>query len=249
MDNDQAWVIWDNSFDPVKLHHKETIFTIGNGYLSTRGAFEEGYPGDGRATFVHGVFDYAPIVITELANAPDWLPFDIYLNGERFSLGTGSLKDFQQALDLSNGVLTRQVTWESPSGWLADICFHRFASLADMHVQLIRCEVTPRFEGEVEFRASLKGDTDNQGLAHWNWVGQGEKGEAAYLLNRTRHSNIDIATAMRLRRVTGEGEECKYWDVINTPTFNMKLSAMAGNKLCVEKYCAIVTSRDFMEPV
>ena len=249
MDIDQAWVICDNAFDPEKLHHKETIFTIGNGYLSTRGAFEEGYIGDGRATFVHGVFDYAPIVMTELANAPDWLPFNIYLNGERFSLETGNLKNFQQNLDLRNGVLTRQVVWESPSGWLADICFQRFASLADPHLQLIRCEVTPRFEGEVEFRASLKGDTDNQGLAHWCWVEQGEKEEAIYLLNRTRQSNIEVATAMRLIRVTGDGEESEYWDVINMPTLRMKTHPIAGKKICVEKFCAMVTSRDTMETV
>ena len=103
MENDQAWVIRESVFTPDKLHHKETIFTIGNGYLSIRGAFEEGYPGDGRATFVHGVFDYAPIVMTELANAPDWLLFNIYLNGERFSLANGTLKDFQQSLDLRSG--------------------------------------------------------------------------------------------------------------------------------------------------
>ena len=71
------WLISEDSFDPEKQHHKETIFTIGNGYLCTRGAFEEGHPGDRRATFIHGVFDEAPIVFTELANAPDWLPLTI----------------------------------------------------------------------------------------------------------------------------------------------------------------------------
>ena len=39
------WILSEDSFDPKKQHHKETIFTIGNGYLCTRGAFEEGYPG------------------------------------------------------------------------------------------------------------------------------------------------------------------------------------------------------------
>ena len=51
-------------------------------------------PDDHRATFIHGVFDEAPIVFTELANAPDWLPLTVYLNGERFSLDTGTLNPF-----------------------------------------------------------------------------------------------------------------------------------------------------------
>ena len=51
------WLISELEFDPQALHHRETVFTIGNGYLGTRGAFEEGYPGDRAATLVHGVFE------------------------------------------------------------------------------------------------------------------------------------------------------------------------------------------------
>src|SRR5687768_12362709 len=107
------WKITEETFDPKKQHHKETIFTIGNGYLSTRGAFEEGFPSDRRATFVHGVFDDAPVVFKELANAPDWLPMQVYLNGERFSLDTGTIEHFERQLDVRAGVLTRRVRWRS----------------------------------------------------------------------------------------------------------------------------------------
>ena len=92
------WIISEDSFENTKQHHKETIFTIGNGYLSTRGAFEEGYADDHRATFVHGVFDDVPIGFTELANAPDWLPLYVLLNGERFS-------SIQVGLNLMSAIL------------------------------------------------------------------------------------------------------------------------------------------------
>lgn len=174
MMNSNLWTISEDFFDPKKQHHKETIFTIGNGYLSTRGAFEEGYPGDRRATFVHGVFDAVPIVFTELANAPDWLPLTVYLNGERFSLNTGTLAYFHRSLDLRNGVLTRTVKWISPSGRAATLTFERFASLANPHILLVRCHVTPHFEGNIEFRATINGNTDNDGIAHWRWIAQGK---------------------------------------------------------------------------
>ncbi len=69
---DKTLDVSETSFDPNRLNHNETVFTIGNGYLGTRGAFEEWYPGEQRTTFIHGVFDDAPVVFTELANAPDW---------------------------------------------------------------------------------------------------------------------------------------------------------------------------------
>src|ERR671925_618182 len=147
------WTISEDSFDPQKQHHKETIFTTGNGYLCTRGTFEEGYPNDRRATFIHGVFDAAPIVFTELANAPDWLPVTIYLNNERFSMDSGTIESFQRTLDLRTGLLTRIVRWRSPSGTAATLTFERFASLADEHMLYIRCRVTPECAGLVEFRA------------------------------------------------------------------------------------------------
>src|SRR5512147_3163510 len=137
------WNVSVDRFDPKRLLDSETIFTIGNGYLGTRGAFEEGYPDDHRATFIHGVFDDAPIVFTELANSPDWLPIQIYLNGERFSLDSGTIESFRRTLDLRTGVLTRVVRWRSPSGMAATLTFERFASLADEHLLYIRCRILP----------------------------------------------------------------------------------------------------------
>ena len=244
MPMDPLWSVSENSFDARALRHKETIFTIGNGYLATRGAFEEGYPGDHRATFVHGVFDAAPIVVTELANAPDWLPFSVYLDHERFALNVGTLEAFQRTLDLRTGVLTRTVRWRSPSGRAATITFERFASLADEHSLFIRCRVRPEFAGALEFRAALNGNPDNEGLAHWRWVGQGADDGALYLHNRTRASKIDIACAMRLAPTAGEVLARDLWDAENMPTVAVRVKALPGQEVVVDKCIAVFTSRD-----
>ncbi len=244
------WTVVEDSFDPETLYHRETVFTIGNGYLSTRGAFEEGHPGDRRATFIHGVFDSTPIAFTELANAPDWLPLTVLLNGERFSLTSGTLETFKQTLDLRSGVLTRTVRWRSPSGQAATLTFERFASLADPHTLFLRCQVTPEFEGTLEFRAALNGNTDNDidggayWLAHWRWAGQGVRDGAFYLLNRTRHSKIELASATRLEGAAGACLAQEMWDVENTPTRVLKMAARPGQPVIVDKFVAVFTSRD-----
>ena len=87
------WSIIETEFHPEKLHHGETIFTLGNGYLGTRGAFEEAYPAEVRSTFLHGVFDDVPVFFTELANAPDWLEMDIFLAGEPFETRPVKISD------------------------------------------------------------------------------------------------------------------------------------------------------------
>ncbi len=238
------WTISEDSFDPRGLRHQETIFTLGNGYLSTRGAFEEGYPDDHRATFIHGVFDAAPIVVTELANAPDWLPLTVHLNGERFALDTGTVESFHRALDLRTGTLTRTVRWRSPSGLGATLTFERFASLADEHLLLVRCSVNPDFNGILEFRAGLNGNMDNEGVMHWHWRGQGRRGDVAYLRNRTRQSGIELANALQLRVSGGHELGRDLWDVKNAPTWASRVEAALGQTVMVENIIAIYTSRD-----
>ena len=56
-----SWYIEESEFDPKKLHSRETVYTIGNGYFGTRGTFEEGYPEATPGTLLHGVFDNIPI--------------------------------------------------------------------------------------------------------------------------------------------------------------------------------------------
>ena len=244
MSNDPLWEITEDQFDPIQQHHKETIFTIGNGYLCTRGAFEEGYPGDRRATFVHGVFDAVPISVSELANTPDWLPLTVFLNEERFSLDQGKILSFQRKLDLRDGLISRTVRWQSPSGLVATLTFERFISMTDEHLGLIRCRVVPEFQGRVEFRCALKGDMDNEGLAHWQWVAQHYQDDVVSLLNQTRSTKIKFASAMAVRGVIGTCLEDAYCDVENAPMRTLSMAAEPGLPLVVDKYAAFVTSRD-----
>jgi kojibiose phosphorylase len=242
------WTLTENSFDPSSQHHKETIFTIGNGYLSTRGAFEEGYPGESRATFVHGVFDDAPVVFTELVNAPDWLSMQVLLNGEKFSLASGEILDYLRELDLRTGLLTRRVRWQSPSGQVATIQFERFASLADQHLLALRCQVWPEFDGQIEIRAALNGHADNQGLAHWNHVTQRQENrDTVGLQTRTRSSGIHLALAMRLPGTNSP--EPDYWDTENIPTLRQVFPAHNGQPITLVKFVGIATSRDTDQPL
>ena len=174
------WNIIEEEFNFEKQHHKETVFTIGNGYLSTRGAFEEHYPGEMRATFLHGVFDDAPTVFTELANAPDWLELDIFLAGEHFRLDKGTLLSFRRTLDLRTATLRRDLRWRSPRGRETHLVFERFASLADEHLCMVKVAITPEnYSGRVDVRGGINSEVDNLKLKHWDWVRQGVRATEA----------------------------------------------------------------------
>jgi kojibiose phosphorylase len=242
------WNLIETQFDPAQLHHKGTVFTIGNGYLGTRGSFEEGYPRAMSATLIHGVYDEVPVVYTELANCPDWLPLTVSIDGESFRLDRGELLSYQRQLDLQKGILSRRVCWRSPNGKTVDIYFERFAGLADQHVLALRCQVTPLdFDGTIKIAASLNGYHENQGYNHWEWVDQGENKEIMWLHSRTRSSRIEFGMAFKTILLGIEGT-VQVTNVPGYPTIETTVAVAAGQTVTLDKIVAIFTSREVDTP-
>src|SRR5690606_41313997 len=72
-----TWRVAEYTFDPMSQHQYETILAQGNGYLGTRATFEEGSSSDWPATLIHRLWDDLPLVLTEIANAPQRQRMDI----------------------------------------------------------------------------------------------------------------------------------------------------------------------------
>ncbi|MEH2317275.1 beta-phosphoglucomutase [Nostoc sp.] len=245
------WILIETQFDPEQLHSKETVFTIGNGYLGTRGSFEEGYPHASPATFIHGVYDDVPVVYTELVNCPDWLSLVVIVNGDRFRLDQGEILRYDRQLDLRYGLISRSLRWRSPSGNTIDISFERFASLADPHVLALRCHLTPvDFDGLIEIQASINGYPENQGFNHWEGLDQGKTDQGIWLQRSTRSSRIELGMAAKVRILGTETEASLQ---VNTapgyPSLNTTFLAKAQQTVTVEKIVTVFTSREIETPV
>lgn len=243
--------------NPEQLRVRETVFTIGNGYLGTRGTFEEGYPQAMPATLIHGVYDDVPVIYTELANCPDWLSLVIIIDGERFRLDRGEILHYERQLDLRDGVLSRLVRWCSPTGKTVELKFERFASLADPHVLGLRCQITPiDFDGTIAVQSSLSGYPENQGFDHWEQldrdaIAQGldqEIDQGIWLRVRTRGSHIELGMAAKIAVI---GTDASF-QVTNPPGYHTLTSTFpvtAGQTISVEKVVTVFTSQEVESPV
>ena len=244
------WHISEDRFDASKLHSQETVYTIGNGYFGTRGAFEEGYPKATPATLLYGVFDRIAVGKEELANAPDWLPIRLFVNDERFRLDQGTILAYERVLDMQHGVLRRTISWESPGGFRVHISIERFASLADEHVGAIRYSVTADQEqkttGEnldIILWASLNMAVGNYDLLHWEPVEQRRDGEIVWLQAQTRHSAVQLAQTMSFTT-----SSCQFHkEIIRSdiaPSIRFYGILAPGETLTAEKVVVMYTSRD-----
>jgi kojibiose phosphorylase len=250
------WTLKETQFEPQQLQVRETVFTIGNGYLGTRGSFEEGYPRAWPATLIHGVYDAVPVVYTELVNCPDWLPLTVIVNGEssatmpeRFRLDQGEILSYERQLDLRWGILSRSVRWRSRSGKTIDLHFERFASLADEHVLGLRCLITPvDFAGDIEVQVSINGYSENQGFNHWELLDQGQTDGEIWLYARTRSSHIELGMASRIT-LGGINTPFQVKSAPGYPTLSASFAAAMGCTIVVEKVVTVVTSRDVSAPM
>jgi beta-phosphoglucomutase len=251
------WTLIESQFDPAQLHSRETIFAIGNGYMGTRGSFEEGYPDAWPATLVHGVYDDIPAVYTELANCPDWLSLTIVINGDRLRLDRGEILHYERKLDLQNGILSRSVRWRSPTGNTVDLRFERFASLADHQVLGLCCQITPvdfngtlaqPFPWKIEVQSSINGYPDNQGFDHWEQLDRGNIEQGVWLQVRTRSSHIELGMAAKMTAI-GTDASLQVINTLDYPTMAIAFVATEGQTVGVEKVVTLFTSQDVELPV
>jgi kojibiose phosphorylase len=254
----RLWTLTERHFTPDRANHHETLFTVGNGYLGTRGTFEEGAPGEIASTMVHGIYDHIPgALVPELVNAPNWLPIAITIDGTPFSIlyktsdimrpPEGVVFGYERNLHLDQGVLRRSALFRAASGAIVRIVFERFASLYDDHVLAQRVIITG-VDGTptIEVRAALHADVTNSGAQHWLPDPHiSADADAMALEVTTQQSGYRLAMASRLigeHAVEGVAAGLR-------PAQTMRFTLAPEQTVTLDKLTAVFTTRDTETPL
>jgi trehalose/maltose hydrolase-like predicted phosphorylase len=136
-----TWSLTEDRFVPSLAPAHESLFTIGNGYLSTRGTFEESLSGETRAGFIQGLFVTPPGELPLLGAIPDWTALVISIDGTRFNLDSRPA-GYRRVLDFRTGVLEREVLWRGPETGVLKLRFRRLVSMAEPHLGALELTVT-----------------------------------------------------------------------------------------------------------
>ena len=146
------WRIRETAFDPASVIRNETIFALANGSLGIRGSFEEGAPVGVKGTYINGFYDETPILYGEIAfayaknrqvmlNVADATGITLSLDGEMLDISTGTILSYERCLDLSLGMLSRELRWRSPSGRVIALHARRLVSFTRPAVAAIEWTV------------------------------------------------------------------------------------------------------------
>ncbi len=138
----ETWEYVDDRLIPDLAAWRASLFTTGNGFLGTRGTFEEGFENQEPATFIHGLFVSPPGDLPVLAAVPDWTGVEISIDGEPFRLDRRRPAGFERRLDFRTGVMTRTVVWKGAESGVVRMVFRRTASMADPSLVALQIEFT-----------------------------------------------------------------------------------------------------------
>ena len=147
------WSVRERAYEPSDAGRTETVFALGNGYLGLRGNHPDPAASYEQGTFVNGFHETWPIRHAESAhgfaelgqtivNVPDAKPMELAVDGERFSLDSAAVTDYERELDLRDGVLRRSLTWDPGNGVVLRVEFERAVSFTDRHLAVQRLRVT-----------------------------------------------------------------------------------------------------------
>lgn len=245
----------------------ETLTTLGNGYIATRGArawsHDDGisYPG----TYAAGVYNRLRSEAgsrdeewESLVNLPNWLVASVR-PADGAWLGEASddvIVGHRLRLDLDRCVLVRRCVVSHADGRRTAFIERRLVCMADRHLVAQELSVVPDWSGPLELRvgidANVVSDETVEGrlLAnhHLDPVDEGfEDGGLHWVRARTIQSQILVAMASRCQltsRSPRPEPASRHHREPGRVVDEISLDAVKGVRLTIEKIAAVYISRD-----
>ncbi|MGZ4586627.1 MAG: HAD-IA family hydrolase [Mycobacteriaceae bacterium] len=257
------WLLVYEGFDPAHEAHREALATLGNGYMGTRGAMPEHvddgvhYPG----TYLAGVYNRLVSTVggedrvdEALVNVPNWLPFDIAVDGgDWWSAGGLTEHDERHELDLRQGLLTRTVRLVDVEGRVVRVVQRRVVSMDRPHLAGMETTLVPEgWSGRISIRSGVDTGVVNGNAVearlladrHLARPAVEHLGDTLLVEVETTQSKVRIATAVRtvvagasvppVPEDRGDGRHMATFDLVATD----------GQPVVVDKLVAVTTSRD-----
>ncbi|MFW5676997.1 MAG: glycoside hydrolase family 65 protein [Acetivibrio ethanolgignens] len=160
--HEDRWMILQDAYDPEDTLKYESLFCLSNGYLGTRGCFEEGTKKSIPCTYINGVFDKSEAFMRELANLPNWLGFKLYVEKELIGVEDCEILEFSRVLDMKNAILVKRVVLRDKKGRETQVEGLRLISRSHVHWMAIRLFVTPlNYDGIIEIESITDGTVIN----------------------------------------------------------------------------------------
>lgn len=160
----------ENGLDIQRLPLMESLMSIGNGYIGSRGYLEEfEYKGSVRGNYINGLYEWVPMVHAEWAwgfpievdrmpNLLDLFNITIFLDDEEVVID-GDIQDFKRELNFEDGLSKRSYLYNTESGKIAKIFFEHLISFP--HPELRTWTINIDYDGKIKLQNNINFSISN----------------------------------------------------------------------------------------
>ncbi len=159
------WLIEEKQWNKGWQQTRESQFTLGNGYICSRGVLEElpydSYPG----TYIAGLYDRVAAQVAELVNLPNPINFKIVTEGEKLDIISSDVLNHYRALDMKKGLLVRRTMFSNNRKHRFDYQSMRFVSMDNKNIAAMRIWLKPLdASANLSIMRSIDTGTTNRGV-------------------------------------------------------------------------------------
>lgn len=260
------WKLKTTDFKAEDKRLQESLTALGNGYMGMRGNFEEGYSGDTHeGTYLAGIWypdktrvgwwkNGYPDYFGKVINAMNIIKVEIEVDGHAIDLAKDIFSDFYLESDMKTGVLSRQFVWTNNNDDVAvRFGFKRFLSLVQEEIAVIQVSAEVlKGNPEITLRPGLDNQVHNEDANYddmfWNPIAENLAPASVTVQTIPNNFGIEQFTVTGVMRNQVSGLTLTDTELANmqvTESYSGKVAE--GNKVVLNKYVAMVTSRD-VEP-
>ena len=162
---DELWMIKETEFVRELQSIRESQFALGNGYLGTRGIYEE-LPYDCiPGTYIASLYDEMAAQVSEMVNLPNPINFKFTVKGEKLDVVAMDIINHKRVLNMKKAVLTRQTVYKDTKGRCYDYQSVRFISGHDKNIGVMQIALTPLDSGcELDIQTGIDTAVSNAGV-------------------------------------------------------------------------------------
>jgi len=253
------WKLITTSFEADKIRLYESLTSIGNGYMGSRGNFEEGFSGDSHiGTYIAGVWfpdktrvgwwkNGYPKYFGKVINAINFSAINVEINKEKIDLNKTNYSDYYLELDLHNGLLTRSYI-VNQGGNKVKLTFRRFFSVVEKR----SAEFEVKFEvlngsADIVLESILQGDIKNLDSNYDERFWDFEEVSENYVSMRTKENPFGtprfiVSTAMNNRLSVDCASKKEVLEKAALEKFEFSL--IEKESAVFEKSVVVITDRD-----
>jgi len=140
--NDPLWLIQEHKFVRGLQSIRESQFSQGNGYIGTRGIYEE-IPYDSiPGTYVAGIYDEMSAQVSELVNLPNPINFKFTIAGEKLDVIAMDIISHNRVLNMKKALLVRNTLYKDSKGRRYNYQSIRFVSQHNKNIGVMQVALT-----------------------------------------------------------------------------------------------------------